>query len=440
MECNDISIRPARHQVCVGSNTYEYGARRTEGDTHTVRRAHVLRATSSHTVWPGDFVELELPGELVNVSEELAVEPHNASTQWLTPALYKGISGRIRIPNLTNTPQGIKRNDHVCRIRMTYVPEPLPKQALSAAPQTFAPNSSLTLFSDLISLDPDSIMTPAIREKFREVHREFDEVFNPQFRGYNGASGPFQARVNMGPVQPPQRKGRVPQYSRGQLQELQAQFDVLEQMGVFQKPEDVGVAVEYVNPSFLIKKPNGGFRLVTAFTDVGRYSKPQPSLMPNVDATLRQIAQWRYIVATDLTKAFYQIPLSKDSMKYCGVVTPFKGIRVYARCAMGMPGSETALEELTCRVLGDLIQQRQVAKIADDLYCGADNFEELLAVWRRVLTALQACNLCLSPVKTVVAPAQTNILGWVWNQGTISASPHRIATLASCTPPLVLVD
>lgn len=63
----------------------------------------------------------------------------------------------------------------------------------------------------------------------------------------------------MGPVQPPQWKGRVPQYSRGQLQELQAQFDALESLGVFQKPEDIDVDVEYVNPLFLIKKPNGGF-------------------------------------------------------------------------------------------------------------------------------------------------------------------------------------
>ena len=110
--------------------------------------------------------------------------------------------------------------------------------------------------------------------------------------------------------------------------------------------------MEYLNPSFLMKKPNGGFRLVTAFTDVGRYSKPQPSLMPDVDSTLRKIAQWKHIIATDLTNAFYQIPLARSSMKYCGVVTPYKGVRVYTRCAMGMPASETALEELTCRVLG----------------------------------------------------------------------------------------
>ena len=42
-------------------------------------------------------------------------------------------------------------------------------------------------------------------------------------------------------------------------------------------------------------------------------------------------------------------------MKYCGVATPFRGIRVHTRSAMGMPGSETALEELMCRVLGDFL-------------------------------------------------------------------------------------
>ena len=95
----------------------------------------------------------------------------------------------------------------------------------------------------------------------------------------------------MGPVLPPQRKGRVPQYSRDKLIELQQKFDELEAQGVFRRPEDVNVTSEYLNPSFLVKKPNGDFRLVTAFSDVGRYSKPQPSLMPDVDSTLRTVAQ-----------------------------------------------------------------------------------------------------------------------------------------------------
>ena len=206
----------------------------------------------------------------------------------------------------------------------------------------------------------------------------------------------------MGPVEPPQRKGRLPQYSRERLVELQHKFDELEELGVFKRPEDVGIAVEYLNPSFLVKKSNGGTRLVTAFGEVGQYSKPQPSLMPDVDSTLRLIGQWKYIITTDLISAFYQIPLSRESMKYCGVSTPYRGTRVYVRSAMGMPGSETALEELMCHVLGELLQAGAVAKIADDLYCGGNT------------------------------PAE---LGWTWSQGTLSANPHRISVLSSCHPP-----
>ena len=267
------------------------------------------------------------------------------------------------------------------------------------------------------------------------MHSEFDDVFNPEYPGYNGAVGPFEATVNMGPVLPPQRKGRLPQYARNKLVELQDKFDTLEKAGVFRRPEDISINVEYLNPSFLVKKPSGGSRLVTAFADVGRYSKPQPSLLPDVDSTLRTIAQWKYIIVSDLISEFFQIPLSRDSMKYCGVATPFKGIRVYTRCAMGMPGSETALEELMCRVLGDLLQEGVVAKIADDLYCGGDTPTELLANWRRVLHALHKSSLSLSAAKTIIAPSSTTILGWIWSRGTIQASPHRIATLSSCTPP-----
>lgn len=122
-------------------------------------------------------------------------------------------------------------------------------------------------------------------------------------------------------------------------------------------------------------------------------------------------------------------------MKYCGVVTPFQGVRVYVRSAIGMPGSETALEELTCRVLGHLVQEGVVAKIADDLYCGGHTPEELLNNWERVLIALHKCSLNLSASKTIIAPKDATILGWHWYLGTIEASPHRIATLASCKPP-----
>ncbi|PFX16773.1 hypothetical protein AWC38_SpisGene18921 [Stylophora pistillata] len=178
---------------------------------------------------------------------------------------------------------------------------------------------------------------------------------------------------------------------RDKLIELLEKLDELEKDHVFSKPEEVDVHVEYLNPSFLVKKPSGGHRLVTAFANVGRYSKPQPSLMPDIDSTLRTIAPWKFIIKTDLSHAFYQIPLAKESRKYCGVATPFRGISVYCLSAMGMLSSETALEEMMCRVLGDFTQEGHVAKIADDLYRGSSSPEELLLIWTRVLDQLDRC-------------------------------------------------
>ena len=436
MEKNDISVRPAKKLVQIGDNDiYYYSNSHNNTKVKSIRRAcQVLRTQAPTTLWPGDYIELEVPDDMCT-KKEVAIEPR--SGDWPEPCIIEHVARKVRLVNNTNDPLKLKKNDHVANVLIPY--DSICRESsfcTTAIRHTKAEDQpSQGFHSDTVSFDPDNMLAEDMKVKFRDVTREYDAVFDTHIVGYNGAKGPLEAVVNMGPVLPPQRKGRMPLYPRDKLDILQRQFDELESMGVFKRPEDLGITVEYLNPSFLIKKPNGSYRLVTAFTDVGRYSKPQPSLMPDIDSTLRRIASWRHIIVTDLTKSFYQIPLSKESMRFCGVSTPFKGIRVYARSAMGMPGSETALEELMCRMLGDLVQEGYVAKIADDLYVGGDSPEHLLINWKRVLTVLDQCNIRLSAPKTKVNPKSTTILGWIWSGGSIRASQHKIATLESCSPP-----
>lgn len=129
------------------------------------------------------------------------------------------------------------------------------------------------------------------------------------------------------------------------------------------------------------------------------------------DSTLRKIGRWKDTFVLDLTSAVYQIPLSKQSLKYRGIVTPYREIHVYTRCAMGMPSSETTLEELMCRVFGYCLQDGYVAKLADDLYCGGHTVDELLHNRECVLIALAKCGLHSSPTKTIICPQPTTILG-----------------------------
>ena len=123
-------------------------------------------------------------------------------------------------------------------------------------------------------------------------------------------------------------------------------------------------------------------------------------------------------------------------MKWCGTQTPYRGLRCYAVSAQGMPGSSETLEEMMCAILGQMVRDGHAAKIADDLYIGSSvSIEDLLENWRKALIAIRQCGLKLKSSKTHVAPKETQVLGWNWKGGQISACSHKISPLATCKPP-----
>lgn len=220
MTYNDISIRPAKHQITIGgSDVVYYGPVTPDNPQNRVRRtqAFVLRSGSSPTVvWPGSFIELSLPSDVAPDSC-LTIEPR--SKDWPPPQITEAVSDKIRIYNDSDEPQLVSKHDHLCQVRYTTLPNL--NSDIQTNPQTSSQSTKTSPYSSTVSVDPDKILTESDRSNFYSLLSEYDEVFNPRISGYNGAAGKFEATINMGPVLPPQRKGRVPQYSRDKLVELQ---------------------------------------------------------------------------------------------------------------------------------------------------------------------------------------------------------------------------
>lgn len=262
MSTNDISVRPSKQHVILGDkNICNYALTPKESGALNVRRtqAYVLRAPPLQTTaWPGEFLELTVPDE---ISDLCALEPcmdtpssrHHPHQLWPQPDIIRRVGNKIRIPNNSNEPRVLNGNEHFCQVL-----EVMDHGANSHCEITQSPRCNQSILNksassghhELIKVNPDKLLSADCASRFDKLHAKLTGVFDPSIPGYNGAAGSFQAHVHMGPVQPPQRKGRVPQYSMNKLVELQDKFDDLQSQGVFKRPEDAGVHVEYVNPSF----------------------------------------------------------------------------------------------------------------------------------------------------------------------------------------------
>ena len=409
-----------------------------EDDCQEVNKTQLGRVDKNASVFPGSSLILHVDCNFSS-GDELLIEPRflsrtYAQTQWPQPQIaIVAKNGGISLQNNTSDIIPVYKNDHLCQI---YKTKPIEIRKVSEiTPKPSVPIIPSRPFSKYVHLDPQDRLDPDLKRAFLELHERYDQVFEPVIGRYNDNSGKVRFRINFGSAKPPTKKLQVPCYSKNNLNELQELFDRLEAQGVFVRPEDYGIAVEHVSPSFLVRKSDGSYRLVTAFTSLVQFCKTLPTTLPTVDSVLRIIGSWTCIIVTDLRDAFYQIPMDRSSMKWCATPTPYRGLRCYAVAVQGCPGSSEALEELLCAVLGDLVKEGIVFKIADDLTVGSTSPTMLLHNWSRVLQRLEENGLKLKGPKTVIFPTHTQILGWDWCLGEISASKHKLSPLITCELP-----
>ena len=257
---NDIAVRPAHRKIIIGgSDVVHYGMTSRHIPQPTARRtqAFLLRCPGRTVVFPGEYIQLDTPIEsdpdAVWALEPRLDSPSNLhlkpASAWPRPQNISSVDHAVRVPSTTNSPILLKKGEQLCQIRPIVNTDSMVSCATPATSPAPSSQRARKPFSKNVTDDPGHCLPDTIRNQFHSLHLEYDDVFNPAVFKYNGASGKIEAFVNIGPTLPPQRKGRLPQYNRSTLEELQDKFDELESAGVFAKPEQVNVQVEYLNTS-----------------------------------------------------------------------------------------------------------------------------------------------------------------------------------------------
>ena len=137
------------------------------------------------------------------------------------------------------------------------------------------------------------------------------------------------------------------------------------ELGVLSRPEDEDITVVHTSPSFLVKKSSDSYRLATSFVELNKFIRPMPARLSTTNDVLTALGRWNYLIKTDLKSAYFQIRMDRNSKKWLGTNSPFKGMYVYNVAAMGLKNMAEYLEELVSRVLGHLIAEGVLTKISD---------------------------------------------------------------------------
>lgn len=191
-----------------------------------------------------------------------------------------------------------------------------------------------------------------------------------------------------------------------------------------------GILIEsdspYAAPLVVIKKPNGKLRLCGNYSLVNSLCEDDVYMMNNPANIIRRAARCKYLSKIDLSQAFYQIPLSKESRKYTAIRT-FCGHFEYTVGSFGLKNMPKTFQRLANKILRGA--QGYACSHLDDYVVWSNTFEEHIIHLRDVLQRLRNAHLTASKAKSDFILPRMKILGNIIENSEIKPDPDKISAI-----------
>ena len=197
------------------------------------------------------------------------------------------------------------------------------------------------------------------------------------------------------------RPHRVPPHKREAIKEA------------CQEMQRLGVASPTTSPwafpCLLVKKKDGGWRIVADFRKLNDITEKFYFPLPNIDDSIHYIQDARWFTSIDLANAFWQIPMSKESCKKAAFCTP-DGNFQYNVMAMGLCNASSTFQA----VMNETLSEEQMViclTFLDDCLIYANTYEELVDRTIRILRKFGNVGLTIKPQKCTWMVNEIDFLG-----------------------------
>jgi hypothetical protein len=189
---------------------------------------------------------------------------------------------------------------------------------------------------------------------------------------------------------------------------------------------------EWSSPVIVVPKPDKSIRAVVDFRKANQQFYGNSYPLPRIDDLVHKVGQAKVLSKFDLTKGFYQIPLSKSSRQYTAFCTPYSTYQ-FTRLPFGLKTSPTHFQSVMNKVLSGL--EDYCVVYIDDIVVFSNSWNEHKIHVRNVLKRLAEYCFTVKLAKTLFGLEEIDFVGHTVGNGKMSPREAKIAALLDMPRP-----
>lgn len=195
----------------------------------------------------------------------------------------------------------------------------------------------------------------------------------------------------------------------------------------------------WLNPVIAVRKSSGKIRLCLDARQLNEVTVKNTYPPQNANRILGSLKGTDYITAIDLSDAYYQIEIEKESRAKTAFAISSKGTFVYKRMANGLCNAASSLCELVNSVFGSDLEP-DAFNYVDDFIIATKTFEQHLERLREVALRLKKAGLTISPEKSRFCMKSVKYLGYVIDKDGIHPDNDKIRPILDYPTPKCVKD
>ncbi|GFW67380.1 retrovirus-related Pol polyprotein from transposon 297 [Trichonephila clavipes] len=274
-------------------------------------------------------------------------------------------------------------------------------------------NSLIYDFEDVIQA---SELNKHLHDKQMDRLRELLNKYSKCFSNNPGLTNLVEHEIQLVSDQPVRTKPYRMSHRQNEI--LKNEINRMLKLGIIEVGES-----DYMSPMILVEVAGKKPRPCIDYRKLNGIIRTEYFPLPNIEERVEKVSAAKFITVFDLSKGYWQIPLSKTAQRYAAFCTSFGTYRPL-RMSFGLKNAPYFFSKLMAELLNGL--EDFVVPYLDDIAIFSDTWESHIKHMETVLQRIKRAKLTIKPSKCKFAQQNVKFLGHIVGQGFRTPSEIKV--------------